>query len=285
MNILVTGATGFIGKNLIKSLQSNHQIHLLIRPSSDYTSLSVKKTFIFKDNIEELADYLKVEKIDGIVHLASLYVTEHMSCQIKDMILSNIYFGVALLEACKIAKIKWFLNTGSIWQNYNSADLSDDYCPANLYAASKQAFIDMANFYTMVTDLRFCTLKLCDTYGPGDTRNKIFAIFEKIAKSGEQLDMSLGYQRLDILHIDDVVSGFIHLINMLQDDSCFLRSEYVLSSGKHYSLRELARIFEEKYQVKLNIKWGGRPYRQREIMIPYKGNVLVNWKPVNKLKK
>lgn len=70
-----------------------------------------------------------------------------------------------MLEACKKAETKWFLNTGTIWQNYNVSDKSDEYNPVDLYAASKQAFITMAKYYTETSKLRFCTLKLCDTYG------------------------------------------------------------------------------------------------------------------------
>ncbi|MBQ8501928.1 MAG: NAD-dependent epimerase/dehydratase family protein [Bacteroides sp.] len=280
MNILITGATGFIGKHLIKHLSPKHTLSILIRRNSDCSSLPpVSSVFTFQDNIEELADFLQRNQIDGIIHLASLYVAEHKSEQIKEMILSNIYLGTALLEACKKAQTKWFLNTGTIWQNYNASDYSDMYNPVNLYAASKQAFLTMAKYYTETTSLRFCTLKLCDTYGPNDTRRKIFSLFEEIARTGETLAMSPGEQKLDIIHIDDAVTGFESVIERLNDDSISLHPEYVLSSGKQIPLRELAAMYEEKHHVKLNIAWGGRPYRQREVMVPYKGKIPENWKP------
>ena len=278
MNILLTGATGFIGKNLLPALEhEGHEVFVLVRPSSNYGELGANHSIIFSGDVIHLAQYMQQNEIDGIIHLASLYLAEHKPEQIPDLMQSNICLGTQLLEACKMAKVKWFLNTGTIWQNYNVPDYSDGYNPVNLYAASKQAFMTIAKYYTETSDICFCTLKLCDTFGPNDTRRKIFALFEQIAKTGETLDMSPGEQLIDILHIDDVVAGFIHLAQMLQENET-LRNEYVLSSGHQVPLRQLAHIYEQRHKVHLNIKWGKRPYRQREVMKPYVGIVLPGWR-------
>ena len=284
MNILVTGATGFIGQHLIKSLKLTHEVHALIRPTTDINKLDGIRTFEFNDNIEELAQYMQDNKIEGVIHLASLYIAEHKSGQIKDLILSNVYFGTALLEACSKANIKWFINTGTIWQNYNVAPYSKEYCPVNLYAATKQSLIDIAKYYTETTDMKFCTLKLCDTYGPGDTRRKIFSLFKQIAETGETLDMSPGEQKLDIIYIYDVVSGFSHLADMMHEGES-LDDEYVLTSGEQHTLKELAEIYSKATGKKLNINWGGRGYRKREVMNPWKGKQLVGWNAVFELNK
>lgn len=160
MKILITGATGFVGKHLVKYLKDKHKLYILVRSDSDYSSLCVKQAFTFVDNIDQLAEYLCHEKIDGIIHLASLYVVEHKSEQLKDLMLANIYLGTAILEACKKASVKWFLNTGTIWQNYDVPDKSDEYNPVNLYAASKQAFITMAKYYIETSHIRFLYIEI-----------------------------------------------------------------------------------------------------------------------------
>jgi len=278
MNILVTGGTGFIGENLIRELIKNHEVFLLVRPNSDWSNLGVKHIFEFNDNIEQLTDYLIGYNIDGIIHLASLYLTQHETKDVKDLVLSNIYFGTALLEAAKAAKIKWFINTGTFWQNF-LAD-SKNYCPVNLYAATKQAFIDLVKFYAETSNIKFITLKLCDTFGPKDSRPKILNLFKRISESQEILSMSPGDQQLDILYIDDVVSGFICLINNLEE-GVLLDSEYVLSAKKRFTLKELADVYSRVSGKELNIQWGGRPYRNREVMQPWnKGTILPNWRPL-----
>lgn len=280
MKILLTGATGFVGKNLLPVLSRSNDVHILVRPGSNWGELGVEHVVEFNDDILFLANYFKQNRIEGVIHLASLYIAEHKAEQVKDIVSSNVYFATALLEACKLAGVKWFLNTGTIWQNYMVPDYSDVYNPVNLYAASKQAFVTMAKYYTETSDIRFCTLKLCDTFGVNDTRKKIFALFDRIATTGEHLDMSTGEQYLDILNIEDVVSGFCHLVSLLHECKN-QRSEYVLSSGKQIKLKDLADVYSYNHNVKLNINWGARPYRQREVMKPYIGNVLEGWEPVN----
>ena len=274
MRILVTGATGFVGQHLLPYLEKQgHEVYALVRPSTDGSKVYTNHLYVFEDDIEHLTSYLLENHVDGIIHLASLYIAEHKPEDIKNIVTSNVYLGTAVMEAAVKAGVKWFLNTGTIWQNYNVEPYSDRYCPVNLYAASKQAFMDMAKYYTEVSDIKFCTLKLCDTYGANDTRRKIFALFEQIAKSGECLKMSPGDQKLDIVHIDNVVRDFEALAEKL-DNGEQLREEYVVSSGRQRSLKEIAKQYEIDHQVILNIEWGGRPYRKREVMVPYIGHQL-----------
>ena len=280
MRILVTGHSGFIGSHLCARLKNEREVFYLSRPHNPMQVPGADgNTFYFENNnIEALAQFMRSNKIDGVIHLASLYLQTHKMEDIPDLIQSNVYFGTAVLDAAASAGVKWFINTGTIWQNYNAPDGSDAYCPVNLYAATKQAFMDIAKFYSETSDMRICTLKLCDTYGPNDTRKKIFALFEECARTGETLKMSAGEQKMDILHIDDVVDGFVLLAAMMQKGED-LRGEYVLSSGQQLSLRELAAKYEQEHNVHLNIDWGVLPYREREVMVPYKGNVLPSWKP------
>ena len=274
MRILVTGATGFIGTNLTRELRKNNDLFILGQFEGDPGKLGLPG-IVMTDDIQRLADYIKTNEIEGVIHLASLYLTVHTPEQVKDLVLSNVYFGTAVLEAASLAgTVKWFLNTGSIWQNYNTKGTA--YNPVNLYAATKQALIDMAKYYTEVFGIRFCTLKLCDTYGPNDTRRKIFKLFKDYSESGEVLKMSPGEQLIDILFITDIVAGFKHLAMLLSVGED-LEAEYVLSSGRQIPLKELARIYQEVSGCALKIEWGGLPYRKREVMKPWKGTILKGW--------
>lgn len=275
MNILVTGATGFIGTNLTRELRKEHNLFILGQFEGDPEKLNLPG-YIMNDDINKLADYIKSNQIEGVIHLASLYLTVHTPEQIKDLVSSNVYFGTAVLEAASLAgTVKWFLNTGSIWQNYNVKGM--EYNPVNLYAATKQAFIDMAKYYTDVFKIRFCTLKLCDTYGPNDTRRKIFKLFKDYSESGEVLKMSPGEQLIDLLYITDIVAGFAQLVKLLSE-AADLNPEYVLSSGRQIPLKELASLFVKVSGRNLNIEWGGLPYRKREVMVPWKGEIVPGWK-------
>jgi nucleoside-diphosphate-sugar epimerase len=269
MNILVTGATGFIGKNLCKALYNNHHVIALIRNNSNVKELPQKiEKFKYDSTDNEIEDFFKRKKIDGIIHLAAMVYSGHENWgKIGEIINSNIILGTKLLELSKLYNIKWFINTGTFWQHYNN----EDYNPVNLYAATKQAFEDIAKYYTETSDLKFVTLKLYDTFGPNDTRPKIFNLWNKIAKTGEELKMSGGEQIIDISYIDNVIDAYERLIEILNNNEMDINGKsFALKSKKRYTLKQLASLYEKVTGLKLNIKWGALPYREREIMVPWK---------------
>jgi len=64
-----------------------------------------------------------------------------------------------------------------------------------------------------------------------------------------------------------------------QPNSKTLKDEYVLTSSRKFKLKELAEIFTKTTGRKLNINWGKREYRKREVMIPWeRGTILPQWK-------
>jgi nucleoside-diphosphate-sugar epimerase len=262
MKLIITGANGFIGQHLCGRLRTEGwQFACLIRSESARVFFEENNIPVIQAGLGSapLADVIKQENATGVVHLASHFVAEHQS---RDVDL----FGTQVLDAAVKAGIKWFLNTGTFWQHYNGST----YDPVNLYAATKQALEDIGRYYANAHGLRFCTLKLCDTYGPKDTRSKIFSLWEKIAKSGETLDMSPGDQLIDISHVNRVVDAYKDLIQAL--DAGLINTancdSYYVSSNQKISLKELAQEYERTKGVKLNINWGGRRYRRREVMAP-----------------
>ena len=278
MKILVSGATGFIGKKLVlKLIDIGHEIHVIIRENSDVSAID-KRAMVYKynDDVNTVIEFFKQEKFDGVIHLASLFLASHNPNDISKLITSNIQFGTELLEASKSSHVSWFINTGTFWQNYEN----ESYNPVNLYAATKEAFENIAKFYTQVSDLVFTTIKLNDTFGPNDSRAKIFTLWNKIANSGERLGMSAGEQIIDISYIDDVINAYEQLVNLLEDNAFEYRNKtYVVSNQEKVSLKALAKIFEKATNSRLDIHWGARDYREREVMSPYNvGEVVPGWK-------
>lgn len=282
MNILITGIAGFIGKHLSRRLiRDGYNISAIIRDPLTKDNLEKQGIMCFIDDnksTNNLLKFIEDNKFDGVIHLASKFIVEHKSEDIIDLINSNILFSTRILEASVKINLKWFINTGTFWQHYECMD----YSPVNLYAATKQAFESIAQYYSESSDINFVTLKLNDTYGPEDTRLKIFNLWMKIAKSGETLDMSAGEQLIDIVYIDDVVEAYIKIIELVINDrdNKLGGKSFVVSSGKPIKLRELAKVFEVVTDKKLRINWGRRAYRKRENMIPCcKGEIVPGWNP------
>ena len=281
MKILITGITGFIGNHLSKKLlKYGHEIYAILRNPALENKYKKKNIKCFADNhsMADLVKFFKRVKFDGVVHCASRFSVEHKSEEINDLITSNVLFSTRLLESSVKTNVNWFINTGTFWQHYENKV----YSPVNLYAATKQAFESIAKYYMEISEINFVTLKLNDTYGPNDTRHKIFNLWKKIAETGETLGMSQGEQYIDTVYIDDVVDAYVRTIDLLQGDNKKRGKgkSFAVSSGNLLKLKDLADVFEKINKGKLNIMWGEKPYRKREVMMPWnKGTKIPGWKP------
>lgn len=281
MKILITGITGFIGKHVAKrALEEGYKLCAIIRNPAARSELEQMNVswFMNHGSSADLFEYFKRERFDGVIHCASFFRTEHRLEDISDLINSNIHLPTMLLECSVKTGGKWFINTGTFWQHYENRD----YSPVNLYAATKQALESIAAYYFEISDISFITLKLTDTYGPNDPRPKIFNLWKKIAGTGDTLEMSRGEQLIDMVHIGDVVDAYFRMVELLKNDStrALKGQSFAVSSGNPVKLRELADIYAKVKRSRLNIEWGKRPYRKREVMAPWnRGQSIPGWYP------
>jgi len=279
MKVLLTGVTGFVGTHLANFLiKKGYSVYGLIRkPIIDQgisSRLTNVKLYLFDD--KNLISVISEIKPDLVIHLASLYLTSHQYEQIGELINSNVSFPAKLLEAMSVNNITKFINTGTSWQHYNSSS----YEPVNLYAATKQAFDDIVKYYTSAKGFACITLKLFDTYGPNDTRGKLISLLDKLSCSNDSLSMSQGEQVVELTHISDVCSAYQVAIDMISKLQAGDNYSYGVDSNSRLRLKDLVTEYERVNCVKLNIKWGERPYRDREVMQPCNNlNNIPGWEP------
>lgn len=266
--VLVTGATGFIGSNLVhRLLAQGCDVHIVTRANSDLqvldTVLNTITVHRHDGTSSGMVEVLAKANPKIIFHLASLFLAQHKSTDIEALISANLLFSTQLVEAMVVNGIKYIVNTGTSWQHFNN----EDYNPVNLYAATKEAFQALLTYYVEAQGLNAITLKLFDTYGPGDTRPKLFSLLRKAARSGATFKMSPGEQLLDLVFIDDVLDAY--LLAMARVHSAKKHEYYAVSSPTRLSLRELVRIYGETVGRSVNVEWGGLPYRHREVLVPW----------------
>lgn len=276
--VVITGASGFIGSALARKLtELGVETHVVVRPGSVVDLPSSVRVHRLDDCLEPLQFLLTTLRPEVVFHLASLVLVEHQPKQAEALVASNILFGTRLLEAMLQAGCQRLVNTGTSWQHFGGPG----YRPVNLYAATKQAFEDILLYYHDACSLSSITLRLFDTYGPRDHRRKLANILLEAAWSGEVLEMTPGEQVIDISHIDDVVAAFVLAGERLCDAETEPILEDYLVSGERYTLRELVALASAAFGRDIQAVFGGRPYREREVMVPVcaDGRLLPGWTP------
>lgn len=250
----------------------------MVRPTSENSDLlkflPSNAILVHDLNVLSLSAKLSELRPTVVFHLSSLFLSSHQAEDIKPLIEANLLFGTQLVDAMGRVGIRRMVNTGTSWQHYESRD----YSPVNLYAATKQAFEEILQYYVEAHGMQIITLKLFDTYGPDDHRQKLFSLLKRAAE-GEPLDMSPGAQCIDLVHVGDVAEAFRIAAERLLDGQVSGHERYAVSSGNPMSLRDVVGLVESALKRKLPIEWGGRPYRSREVMQPWVGSALPGWKP------
>jgi nucleoside-diphosphate-sugar epimerase len=269
VKVMITGGTGFVGTHLVSHLAARpgYRVGVIKRPSSQVSwspeAAARVECFDAQPDGENLPGILASFQPEVVVHLASLFLGQHRYGDIKNMVEANIGFGTQLLDAMARADVRLFLNTSTHWEHQAGGT---KYRPANLYAATKKAFEDILVYYAKTHHLTAVTFKLFDTYGPFDRRRKLFSFFKEAIGAKTPVDFTPGEQELDLLYVRDLARAYEAGLQYLRSKKDDGYEAFFVGSGQKRTLRQVAGVFEKAYQQKLNINWGGRSYREKEIM-------------------
>jgi nucleoside-diphosphate-sugar epimerase len=219
---------------------------------------------------------MKLNKPDLVIHLASLFLASHTPADIERLITSNILFSTQLLEAMAEAGVTKFINTGTSWQHFESD--REAVHPVNLYAATKSAFEAILQYYVQAKGFASVSLMLFDTYGPGDSRPKLIQLLLKTLRQGAPLSMSPGQQQIDLVYIDDVVEAFLQSVEIVLKAQPGTSERFTIETGAPISIQNLVAVINKVTGQVAPVTFGGRPYREREVMKPWsRGRSVPGW--------
>lgn len=279
MKVLVTGGAGFVGKHLVTRLvDRGFIVTVLEHPSASVETLSDDVTTFQPDlttGWEPISEIVNAVNPDVIIHLAAIVRAKPESEWLAPLLNTNILLGAHLLQAAVDVGVKRFVAAGSYWQSIKRAG---DYDPVNLYAATKQSFSDLLQYFGTTGSIDTVLLKLFGNYGPDDSRKNLFAALKSSVNSPEPVAMTDGHQCVDVVHIEDVCSAFL---SATQSSDLKQHSEFEVGTGETASIREIADWFSQGVGAPLHLGWGELPspsHNERAAEIA-KTKVVLNWNP------
>mgnify|MGYP001474065100 FL=1 len=260
--ILITGSTGFVGKHLVEKLFNEGHTILEI------TRNSIKSSELFGDmtskiEVNDTSFDSKIIDFDPnvVVHLASYLTSSDKWNDVEKLIESNILFLSKLLNTVSKLNLDLFINTGTFAEYFNG---DDDFNPAYFYAATKTASRSILNYYSNAYNFKQTTVVPYTIYGDNDSSKKIIDLIFESIESEKKLELSPGEQVLDFIHIDDVLSFYQHLIK--HKNKIPNKTNFKLGTGEGHNLQQVSSIIESVTNKKTNINWGGKEYRQSDVM-------------------
>lgn len=276
-NILITGASGFVGSHVLDDcLKNNFNVHAIFRHSKknvSFTKKYKKQIFpIFYNNIYEIKNKLTNCKIDYVIHCATHYIKKHDHNDIENIIKSNVLFSTILLDAVVNIKIKKFINLGTVWQHFNDTK----NLAFNLYAASKQSFECIFNYYkNQYTKIKFYNILLTDTFGTNDKRKKLIPILLKNFNKKNQDKINIPKNlSMNLVNINEVTKCLNILLKNNSESN-----NYVIKSKQDVKIFDLINFLNDNLEKKIKINWSKNIKNYRIIKLK---NLLKKDNNINK---
>ncbi|MFN8595216.1 MAG: NAD-dependent epimerase/dehydratase family protein [Anaerolineae bacterium] len=259
--VLVTGATGFIGRYFGEFLVQ-HQIETYGLSRTAAAQTLPRNVVPVPIDIQEPAEVMGAfEQIrpDRVVHLAAAGVTEPF-LPIEQAVEVNIRGTVNLLEASERIGVRRFVHVGTAYERPAAETVRG---PGNPYVASKLGAWSFWHAFAQEHKLNSIALRLFHVYGPRQSARGLVSAAIRAALSGETLRMTQGEQLRDFVYVTDIVQALIAALATLE----FSTQTYDIGSGTGRSVRSVVAQIFEQIDGDGHYELGALSYRPNEEMV------------------
>jgi nucleoside-diphosphate-sugar epimerase len=239
MKILVTGAGGFIGANLVRRfMKENHEVHAFINNESHRLKSISKEINLYNVDIrnkDDVEHYINTIKPQAIAHCATYGAYPDSQGDIQKMYDVNLKGTMNLVNAWDGYEV--FINTSSssIYGN-QTRPMKESMVPApkDHYGASKMAGELYCHVESRRTGAPIINTRLFSVYGPYEEPNRLIISTIQKCLAGEKLKFTQGKQKRDFIHIQDVEDAYLKLIEHPE-----LGGEvFNIGTGEQWSVRQ-----------------------------------------------
>ncbi len=287
-SFLVTGATGFIGANLVRKLVSRgDKVSIIVRDKELNWRINdiADKISVYTCDILDKSLVEIIQKISPthIFHFAS-YGSLPIENDPKMMIDVNVKGTINLLNAVEKTSFSFFLNVGTS-SEYGIKDKpmkeTDVPEPVNDYAVSKLAQTLFCSQFAKRRTLPVVTFRLSSPYGYYEEYSRLVPSVVLKAISNNPIEASSSKNVRDFIFIEDVVDAFIKAC-----DVSFASGDIInISYGNQHSVGDVVSSVRKYAGSKSSIEWGAveKQHRQIEpkkwIVSNRKARKILRWKP------
>lgn len=260
--VLVTGASGFVGRHIVTELLSRDCFTVVVIRSDRYFSNFEQKNFkrILTNNLflEDKKKYFQIlEGIDIVIHAAwyydpKLYLDsyENITC---------LTGSLRMIDACIERKIEKFVGIGTCYEyDFTDGILNElsKINPKSLYGASKASLYFIASELMNSNGIKFSWCRPFFLYGEGENENKLHSYIHNQLKNNLPVYLTSGDQIRDYL---DVKIAATKIVNVALGEHI---GAVNICSGNYSTVREIALKIAEKYSRTELIRFGERNKRR-----------------------
>lgn len=237
--VLVTGATGFIGRALISRLIRDYEVTLLLLEEfagvtplpPPLRGLRQESEVVYADlrNFQVTARAVRQAAPIHVIHLAAAGTTDpflspHVALR------HNVTGTLHLLQAC--------FNSGLDVRQLITARTPGEYSATNTYAASKAAAWAFCEMYARTAGWPIHGAMIFQAYGPGQPQQLLVPAALRAALAAEDFPMTEGKQEKDWIFIDDIVDGLVRLLGQSPAPGTTIE----LGTGRATAVREVVAM-------------------------------------------
>ena len=281
--ILVTGASGFVGSHLVRSL---------VRQGFDVVSVFHKRRAEedkrhFRIDLRDTAALGKLFgqfRFSAVFHLAAACVSAGAET-IEDMEAVNIRATASLARIAMAHGVKRFLHVGTGFEYRPQAQPIDETIPLgapNLYGASKAAGWMLLDALHRLEGLPLVTFRPFSIYGPGESAAKLVPYTILQAQAASPIRLTLGSQVRDYVFVEDVVDA----LRLGLSAPGAVGKVFNIGSGpaEARSVRRMVEEIVETMAAPSRLCWFDRGTHQRcdppyLVSDPTKAHVELGWRP------
>ncbi|MGD9874742.1 MAG: NAD-dependent epimerase/dehydratase family protein [Kiritimatiellia bacterium] len=280
MNILITGANGFIGRRLVSRLANESHFVVAADRADSLEPLPAGVRYVVSDLTDASVVLSAVKEPFVLIHLAwEMDRSKDQGGQAEhfaELLDASARSGLARVVA--LGSSEEFGARGGVIR-----EKDEPVPPLTPYGAAKRAARDILKSFSEKSGVPALWLRPFTVYGPGQQGNMMIPYAVRCAAEGTDARFTDGLQSRDFVYVDDVVDALVRGVQLEHEEFC----EINIGSGGAVRVRDVLGLIAEAMGAKDNFKIGALPRRAEEPELQQAdirgAESLLGWQPVTTL--